>query len=150
MLGEHREDPEERKKQAWFESLERAASRNSPEELLHAFETTRSTGSTAMLVRLAQRERVSVVVANVGQRRSFEELMEGKRYPGTVLATIAQLPTKLLGLHQPLVVDNGAIMQVLADAVLCIRAVPELLSAVKKMRRVLKAHNLWSPDLERR
>jgi len=94
-----REGTEERKKQKWFEELHRIASRNVPQMLLRAFEASRQTGTTTMLAWLAQRERVSVIVANERQLESFERCMKPGGHPGTIITTIAQSPMRLRGLH---------------------------------------------------
>lgn len=148
MSDSSRRDLEEEKKDRWMQELERVAIRKDLPSLLNTFEFSRQTGSSTALAKLAQREPISVVVANKRQGESLVRLLNGRIHVKSVITTIAQLPERLLGLHQPLFVDNGAMMQILGDAVFCMRAIPELLSAVRKMRRVLKDHGLWSPSLE--
>lgn len=148
MSDSSRKDPEEEQKDRWMQELERVAIRKDLPSLLNTFEFSRQTGSSTALAKLAQQEPISVIVANKRQGESLVRLLNGRIHIKSVVATIAQLPERLLGLRQPLFVDNGTMMQILGDAVFCMKAIPDLLTIIRKMRRVLKDHGLWSPSLE--
>ncbi len=147
MITNRRSEAE--KNERWLEELESVAIRKNLPNLLNTFLSVRQAGTSTALANLAQREPISVIVGDHQEGMSLVNLVRnGRIHPKSRIATMAQL-ISLRGLRQPLFVDNGLMMRLLEDAIFCMRAIPELLLTIRKMRRVLKENDLWSPDLER-